>query len=515
MKLPIYSTEHNQVGNLDLEETLVGCFETGSYLIGIPMENARLFADDELLELDNLRKYWIWEPGFFAGEVDFDLELPGKVQVMRYTVDVGPAEHKTGRAQYADYLRQIVDYAPSLVAGAEPAMHGLGGRSSNATHLWLRYARLRQFIDRYLSSIKAISEKPIVRMSSRRELIALPMTKRVDGITMQQLTSNPEVLSALTGRDTLGVNTNAWDHRLDVPFHEPTMNNPANRLIARQLGNVRRLTRSLLNDIENYQPKVSETKADLMIRLPRRIRYLQSLDERLARLSRKQPFVSVDIEKQEAAEFNAISGNPLYNLAHRVGIRILRQGLSDLANDEQHYLAPTWEIYEAWCFVALAEGLEARFPELTWTLKTNPKSADMVLHGIAGYKEITLYNQLVCKSLESYNRYGYCSISRERRPDLTLEVKNQTKKHFICLDSKYTASRGGILNSMASAHIYQDSLRCGAQPPVLSIILVPANPALSRLDTADYWQRHRVGCFTLKQKSDVPTLLDRLVPFFE
>ena len=144
MELPVYSAQegHSFIGNLSTGACLYGFHEAASYLIEAPAAGAQLYADDAALQRDASGEHWLWQPGFFAGEVQLELELPGKTLVRRYIVDVSPAGHKTGRKQYTEYLHQIVEYAPSLVAGTEPAKHGLGGRSGTAISLWLRYARL-------------------------------------------------------------------------------------------------------------------------------------------------------------------------------------------------------------------------------------------------------------------------------------------------------------------------------------------------------------------------------------
>lgn len=511
MKLRVFSADssHGLLGYLDPEQKLLDCNEAQSYLIQVPDRNAKLYADDALLEMDDSGEHWVWQPGFFAGEMFFELELPDLASPLRYTVDVAPATHKTGREQFNEYLQQIVDYVPQLVTGTEPAVQDLAGRS-NFVSLWLRYSRLRQFIGRYLSGLNAICERPIIRLNSRREQMPLHMAKRVDETTIRRLISNPRLLAAFAEDRTSETALAPEYWNLDVPFHEPSLDNPANRLIARQLVEVRRLTRLLLADLRDLRVGVSETETDLMARLPRRIRFLQSVDKQLGWLSRRDPFARVNMDKRGAAEFNAVSGNPHYSMTHQTGIRILRQGLSEMASEEQHYIAPTWEIYEAWCFVAIAEALELRFPGFVWRLEHNPRSADLLLRGDADEKHISLYYQMKCCSLETPNQYGYFSISRERRPDMVLEIAEKEHKQFICLDSKYTASRGRILDSMSSAHIYRDSLRCGSISPLLSIILAPANKTLAVLGSDEYWDKHGVGCAIVNNRSDAASVLDRV-----
>lgn len=373
MKLPVFaSTVANEpLGYLDTERALLGLREGQTYLIGIPDQNARCYVDDALLNADDSGQHWVWEPGFFAGEVGLELELPELAHPIRYRVDVSPAPHKSGRDQFNQYLQQIIDFMPQLATGTEPAMHNLSGRSGFVS-LWLRYARLRQFIDRYLSGLRAIHDRPIVRLSSRREQMPLHMAKRIDGITVQRLTANAALLSALSGDLDAEPPLAPEQCNLDVPFHEPTMDNPANRLMARQLIEVRKLARSMLSELQDLRVSGSETETDLQVRLPRRIRFLISIDKQLGRIARNEPFVSASIDKPGVVDLNAVSGHPHYNMTYRAGLRILRQGLSDMGGDEQHYLAPTWEIYEIWCFVAFAEALQSRYPDYEWRLEQSP-----------------------------------------------------------------------------------------------------------------------------------------------
>ena len=102
------------------------------------------------------------------------------------------------------------------------------------------------------------------------------------------------------------------------------------------------------------------------------------------------------------------------------------------------------------------------------------------------------------------------SISGMRRPDLVLEVKDSGMTQFICLDSKYTSRSKRILEEMASAHIYHDSLRWERKRPVLSLLLVPRNDYLAELESESWWQEHQTGCFTMHNVESSSHLLDRL-----
>lgn len=499
------------VGLLTPGCTLGGLEEKQQYLIRVNTPDARLFVDDAPVAMDAHRQYWCWSPGFYAGEVVVELELPDRHEPIRYRVDVAPSSSKSGRAQYVEYISQVAGYAPQLLMGREPARHALGGRSGLGLSHWIRYARLRCFIDAYLTALRAVCERPLVRNRYQREQLPVHLARRVDVNTVRRLEANPKLIAALAGQQSGRDDLNLGDNRLNVPFNEPTLDHPANRLLAQQLDAVLRLTTRLVAEFSRQGATNSETETDVQARMPRRIAYLNNIKKQLLKLSRLSPFNAISRVQPGVAGINAISGSPHYDRSYRLGMRLLREGVSGLADDEQHYLAPTWQVYEAWCFVSLARQLEQQLPEYHWELKTETQWADMILEGKHADSTIRLYTQLVCPALEQPNRYGYCSISRERRPDLVLEYADGEDTRFICLDSKYSASRSGILNAMASAHIYRDAIKHAETAPRYSLLLVPDSSAVSLLASDDYLKRHRVGCLPLVNDADAAQAIFRLL----
>jgi len=336
------------------------------------------------------------------------------------------------------------------------------------------------------------------------------MARRVDVATLRRLVGDPALLAAFAGVGDEPLHDPAGKY-LDVPFHEPTQDNPANRLMADQLNTVRRHVRSLAATLSGWKDKTSDTETDLLPRLPRKLAFLRDIDQKLQRYSRMEPFCHASENRGGVAGLNTVSGHPHYLRAYQSGGRILRRGINSLSSDERHYLAPTWAIYEGWCFVAIAQALEATFPEYRWSLDQPANSVDHCLTGRHGDASIRLYSQLVCGSMLSRNRYGYCSVSRQRIPDLLLEIDDSSGKRFMCLDSKYSVSRSRILDAMASAHIYRDSLRGEGVAPVFSILLVPGcDSSVNALKDDSFWGEYRVGCFSLREDADARFLLERV-----
>lgn len=98
---------------------------------------------------------------------------------------------------------------------------------------------------------------------------------------------------------------------------------------------------------------------------------------------------------------NAVVGSPHYFQSHRLGVRILREALSKLAADGQHYISPTRQIYESWRFVVIAQRLEEVLPEYAWTMDCRAPVADTILAGRKGERKIKLYSQMKRPSMEN------------------------------------------------------------------------------------------------------------------
>ena len=502
------------IGELSPNAVLRGFEESQTYLIGMPGEGYSLFADDAPLAMDVHRRHWIWSPGFFSGEVLLELEDQYGRVVAHYRADVSAAEHKSGRQQFLEYIQEIVEYAPELVSGVEPSQHALGGRAGGQSSVWIRYARLKCFIEPFMDSLRHVCDTPMQWNSYRRELLPAHLTRKVDVQTLSQLVANPELFSALQNRQKLKDNSKPIDDRLDVPFYQTTLDHPATRLIAQQLRDVIRLISWMINEFSTMSILTSETETDIAARIPRRLAYLQVLKKQLVKISRRRPFSEVSDKDAGIAGINAIAGNPTYTRAYRLGIRLLRDGISEIQHDERQYVPTTWQIYESWCFVSLAKALEQLLPSFHWIKRGGVSSAGLFSEGYRGDERLRLYTQLVCPSLERENKLGYYSISQERRPDLVLEYSDRERVRFICLDSKYTASKSGLLSSMTSAHVYRDAVKRSGMGPEYSVLLAPTTTAALLLSKPHYIANYRVGCLEHRSNDDARSIVSRVLSWF-
>jgi hypothetical protein len=501
-----------KVGKAVPGQVCSGFQERGHYLFQKPSRSMALFVDDAPLPSDADELFWEWSPGFYAGQVVAELQVPGQHNMHQFLLDVSPDPNKTGQALFAQHLAEVADYAPELLLGAEPATQGLSGQSS-LTSIWIAYARLRAFIPRYIRAMRAVVADPVTRLSHYRERLPIHLARHMDITTVQRLASNATLLATVV---TLA-NGNAApdllldDTTVDIPFNEPTVDNPANQQLLRQLLDIIRRVEWITIELEGYRKRASETETEVLTRIPRRLQYLRVIRRELTNIARHHPFASVTPREPNAAGLNAVSGHPHYAHAHQFGAKLLKRGVSRLDTEEKLYVGPTWQIYEAWCFCALAKCLEETFSEYQWRKRKSPAHVDMLVEGKSGETRIRLYYQLTSPSISPSKSHGYYSISRERRPDLMLEIQKGEHVYFVSLDAKYRASRKSILEAMSSAHIYRDSIKKDEKPPAWSLLLVPTIGAVTDLAVGDYRKKYGVGCFELSSAETARRLIESIL----
>jgi hypothetical protein len=175
-----------------------------------------------------------------------------------------------------------------------------------------------------------------------------------------------------------------------------------------------------------------------------------------------------------------------------VGWRALRRGLDASESAERLWLSPSWEIYERWCFMRIGKLLEEQIPQWGWKRHTDPHR----WVGVSGERCAELRLQPTFRSSETGVPHGW-SLSRERIPDIVLTVRTGDVTRFVVFDVKYRVSRPNVLDAMESAHIYQDSLRIGAQRPDATLLIIPRIDTVAWMASPAFVNSHRVGIHPL------------------
>lgn len=173
-----------------------GFHEGREYWIRKPIVDAQLLIDD--LPLESRDGYWIWSPGFYAGQVCAELLVHGGQVVITYVLDVSPDPRKLGRDVFQAMLDEIWNFDPRLVLGTEPPQSPVGHETQVADP-WLEYARLRSYGDSFVRALGVIARHPIRELRAERAFLPLQYVRRADRQTALAAVRIPAV-SASTGR---------------------------------------------------------------------------------------------------------------------------------------------------------------------------------------------------------------------------------------------------------------------------------------------------------------------------
>lgn len=482
-----------------------GFCERGRYLFEKPGPGWSLRVDDEPLDdIDVQGTGWLWEPGFFAGEVTAELIGPGNASQTFFLLDVAPDATKVGRDVFRQMIEEVWAEDPELVLGSEPATTRAGelGSSENP---WLAFARLRQHAPDFLRAAFDLTKCPRRALSVCRTTAPLHHVRNVDRRTAAALIRSPA--AALFADQVAVVESRfAAESRLDVPLVHETLDCAANRaMLALLLALVRRATSilALLQRVVDREPE-SETRTPIARRWPARRQTLEQIEGRLKRLLHRPPFSEVSRPEVTAAGLTTVAADPLYARAWQRGWRALRRGLESGDASERLWISPSWEVYERWCYVRLGRMLATVMPQWGWTRRKDRWA------GAFCDRRAELILQPTFRSHHAEIE-GMWSISKERVPDLVLRVDSPDGTRFVVLDAKYRASRANVLDAMESAHIYQDSLRIGSRRPEGSLLLVPAAGGANWLEDQAFQARHRVGVRVLTPALDSDAVVPPLM----
>jgi hypothetical protein len=492
--LVFFEGQDGKALSLTEDAPCVGFLEGREYWAPVPKgwSGYSLLVDEVSLPISAQlgENVWRWRPGFFAGRVEAELRDRDGATLHRYILDVAPEPGKLGADVFAEMVNELRAFRGGMLLGTESSAVNIGV-SGDVQSLNIAYARLRAYGSLFVKAVRTIADRPIRRPSHTRVRVPAHQSRYVDQQTLRAMVRTPAA-AALATEDARGADLGL----LDVPGTFESVDNAANRAIVFLLRSVRtRISRVREQLHEAMHEAVSETRTSLAGRVPERLRVLEFLDHAVGRLASSSPFDLVTRAELTTAGLNAISASPAYARAYRLAWWILRAGIDAELAAEKQWMAPTWEIFERWCFLQVlrqvAKALDANASD--WQIAFKNDCVAVGKHQLGSLNiELTMQDTFRAWDVAKHSRL---SISAERRPDLTLVLTDASKGRstWVVLDSKYTTKRDGILAAMASAHIYRDSLRLNGQPPCLSLLLTPAVCDAAWLMTDEFIARERVG----------------------
>ena len=508
---------------LDPQETNPGFSElqTTVFVINAPKEaGLRLLIDWAPLDPvepegpDETR--WEWTPGFFAGVVHAQLVDAGGGTAATFHLDVSPDPRKVGRAIFEEMAEAIHEFDAALLLGEEPSRRLMGAIGPTDDPLVL-FERLRKRRDDIVLALSAIGREPATVLRPRRRFTPLREVRRADLRTLRAALHSPQALAPLPVGRALGADLAKDDAGgpepiFDTPDVERTRDSPANRAALAMLRALIRRCVNLpgrLDDLAKGDGGL-DSGIDHAGQLAEWKRVLRDLERRFRQVERRPPFSEVTRAEVTAAGLNAVAAHPLYSRFWQISWAALRPGVYGLKQDDLLPLAPTWEIYERWCFVTLAKRLEQWQPDWKWKhLGARGQDKRRFRGERADGRRITLRLQSTFSNTRGEPGENGWAVTRERRPDLLLTIEDKGRvTRFVLLDSKYTAR--SLLNHVGdTTHTYQDGLRWGpdALRPSATLILTPTDHGAPWLAEETFIREHRVGAVQLRPNSGPPDWL--------
>ena len=475
--------------------------------IGPSEPECRLLIDDEPLDRVGPGNEWMWKPGFYAGEVRAELLDRNDRTLGEWRLDVCPDADKAGRELFERMVNDIVDFDARLVVGEEPARRRLGALGETDEPLvWLERLRCRR--SELNQALAAIRREPVSRLKARRRSVPLRDARRTDLRTLHAAMRRPATFAAIRSGGGVRLTDSPADSPiLDVPSVERTLDAPANRCALAMLRALLLRCRELARRLGEFADSSQDTRTGVAGRVPQWRHILGEMEREFAIAERRPPFSEVKRAEVTAAGLNAVAAHPLYGRFWRVGWEALRRGVYRLDPKDLLPLSPTWEIYERWCYVALARKLREWLPDYTWKSVRSTGSGRRSVIGRRGDgHQVSLHLQKVFSRTDGSPKNEAWSVSRQCVPDLVMISEDRDDAtRFIVLDAKYRAREQSILEGMAeSAHLYHDALRWGSRRPDLALLLVPNADKTEWLTRKNYVDKHRVGVVALRPDVEPP-----------
>ncbi|GJH02773.1 nuclease domain-containing protein [Paraburkholderia terrae] len=475
-----------ELGNIGPGGLISGLREDASYLLKVSGAT-RLYVDDVPLTEAN-DGYFTWTSGFFAGRVEV-ISADQKGVETSFYLEVVPANSKLQTAQFASMIDAIRRFDQRLLLGQASACLGFGnaGMSGKFDEL-VRWERVKRHGSAFLKCVESITRIPHVKLKPMRQLLPLMQIKRLPVAALR----DRRIVALATGR--LSEYERIDSIRLHTQVPVATVDTAANRAICALLNRFRRAIIGLESWAMSDRGELSDAEA--LGRCNRRLAILRSLDANVSRLLSRYPFRAVDKPEITAAGLTQIAANPIYSRAFRTGTEALRLGVEDHASAEHLHVSPSWGVYETWCYVALANALESRLGVRLKPRKSrfNDVSPELTLAArLLNGDELELMFQTTFRSDGISSTRKAWSLSRERRPDIVLVASRGSAHRMLILDAKYRSGRSNVLDAMASAHIYHDSLYLDDRRPDLSLLLLPGASEVDSLERRETWETFGVG----------------------
>lgn len=462
--------------------------EDSDYLIDVGGDVAGVFVDDLRLEGET-RSLFRWRPGFYAGEVVVEVAYADR-STQHYFLDIGPNPAKSGKDEFGDMVAEVRAFDQSLLGGTSSAtmVFGCAGRAGRY-ELDILLARMREHGPFFLDAVEGIARSPHRFLTADRKVIPLSQVRRLHHSSLQ----DRRLAAIATGAHISAGLLDSF--QVNSLTSSPTFDTPANRTLLALLRRFSSALFSLTDAVTSLQ--LGTPQDEQRSRAPRRLQALEAMQHRARLLLTNPLFREVSTAQTSSAGLTQIAAQPVYSRAYRLGSRALATQVEGGESVDSLHVAPSWGIYEIWCFLAVLKAMSeiaGRAPiERPSIAATAERTATFEL---SDGNHLEVLFQAVFPAVDNSKSHLGWSLSRERRPDVVLVRHSPTDMRVLVLDAKWRSGRSNVLDAMESAHIYHDALRVGNVRPSPCVLMLPGHSEVEELEKSEFVLTNGVGAIS-------------------
>ena len=383
-------------------------------------------------------------------------------------------------------LDDLLRWAPEQMVGDSQTALSVGGRGTFSARV--QYERLRRYGPLFCEAVSECQRDPHVNFEPRVQKISLDRVRRPS----RQMLTDPRVVAY-----RVSMTRGAHDRPPPLVSAEKvsaTVDTLANRSLLTQTQKVLRRVDRLC---ELLYEKQADTDDATLRQNKRRAQILEGIALELKRSIAWFTRAGVSEGQSFADGLAQMSRIPSYSRAVRLGKLACSESFSAFKENEAALpLNSSWGLYEQWCFEQTRRLIESLVgASATRVAQHSITRTDACIFQCEGVK-ITLASQVTFPSGSSPCRQARRhSLSRERRPDAILIVEDEQDMRWYVFDAKYRRNKANLLDAMASAHIYRDSLLLDGKRCSGAFLLAPGTAFDNSwtLFTPEHWAAYHTG----------------------
>lgn len=397
---------------------------------------------------------WQWNPGFFAGVIEVEIQIPARPTEFASIV-VDPRAAKLCRDEYNLMVGQVLEDTLALFA-LSPFRYSVARGNGADRPPVARLEFLRSVFQKLENSLLEIERDPVRVLAAHQVKEELGRARNVRGLDLVRSFRHGRVQAVSPEmRERLGVGY--LPERIDRPIKSEHFSTPEHARIKGFLRGAGDWLEAVSATLARTTPPEGSSRtmpiwARRTAKLARRCRELEDLAFLRGVAPSNGPLVLSEVFRKRPAYRRVLQVMTDWQL-----------GIARIAGDFlQVPLTRTYDLYELWAFLRIAKASISYFGAMavdTESLLDFDAVTGTLTLG-TGSSRVRLDGGLRLCFQRNYREYwkeasGTGSFTREMIPDVAIETPDA--KAVVVFDAKYRVE-SGLSDALTSVHTYRDAI---------------------------------------------------------